>query len=130
MYSNQGFPPQGMPAVIPPSQNLNQYPPNCQQNTCIPPNQQQFPPDSNCEKCHGSGVKTKKDGSTKKCKCVKRKEKEFKKANRTDAEKEADRLKKEEKKKKKEEKKKLKKEKKKEKKNKDGSSSSDSSSSD
>ena len=38
-------------------------------------------PDPNCEKCRGTGVRNKK-GEKKRCKCVKRKEKELEKRQR------------------------------------------------
>ena len=56
-----------------------------QGNNALPLLQQQILPDQNCEKCHGCGMKTKKDGTTKKCNCVKKKEKEFKKQTKGDS---------------------------------------------
>ena len=39
-------------------------------------NQGYIPPDPNCEKCHGTGYRL-KHGENKKCKCIRKKEKEM-----------------------------------------------------
>ena len=67
----QAYPPQGYPGAMFPQQGYPQHPPNYQQNFAPFPYQQQGTPDPYCQRCHGSGVRVKKNGMTGRCKCVK-----------------------------------------------------------
>ena len=78
-YPNQpqNYPP---PQYIPPT-NYQQYPPQTgYQPNLYPPSQTNLNnnifPDPNCKKCNGTGYRL-KHGENKKCKCIKKKEKEL-----------------------------------------------------